>query len=169
VDLDRPLTDQDIYLSQARALWCLQTVGFYAMSRIASAFWPAYTLGFDDEGLRHGLVWELAYEFRAGGWRHTAFASVALYTKERDVAARAGYRLRLLSFDLYKQYGGHLYLGAGGHVGHGGAGPRVEARLRLGWVEPAGGGLFIASAWEPDLRDGETRRGEATAGLEFHF
>lgn len=169
VDLDRPLTDQDVYLSQARALWCLQTVGFYVMSRILSGFSPAYTFGFDDGGSRHGLLWELAYEVQAGGWRHTAFASVALYPEERDVAARVGYRLRLLSLDLYRHYGVHLYLGAGGHLGHLGVGPRVEARLRFGWIEPAGGGLFVASAWEPDLRDGVAGRGEASAGLEFHF
>jgi hypothetical protein len=164
-----PFTDEDAYRAQGESLACLWAMIFYSYSRALSVLAPEYSLTFDSARTRPGIKWELSYEFRRGGWRHAAFGSIAYYPDGDGVIGRLGYRLRVFSV-LWprKDYGLHAYLAGGGFVGDRNSGTLIEARLRFGWLQPAGGGVFLASAWELGLRP-TAHGGETSAGIEFPF
>lgn len=164
-----PITDKEAYESQAEGLACMGALIFYTWSRLLSTAAPQYSMRFGQDGAQHGLSWELAYELRSGGWRHGLYASVAYYPRVELVQGRAGYRYRLFTLDLPpRRWDLHGYVSAGGFWGGSNGGTRLAARLRLGWLEPAGGGLFVGLAWEAGLNP-VVHQGELCAGIEFHW
>jgi hypothetical protein len=140
---------------------------------------PKYDLTVGDGKTRQGLSWEVVVaampELHAcHEWEHDIALSLAWYPWVTPDDSDANHSLRatwrtwipdVAERDAVKLRFG---LGAGAHVGLGGAGPRIEARLWLGFQYDhlRNMGVFVSTAYEPDLVQGN-HRAQFSSGLEI--
>jgi hypothetical protein len=158
-----PFGDTEVNLAAGEGISCAYGLVGYVLTRVLSTLVPEYTFSFTNDSQRHGITWELAYEFRRHRYRHGLFGSFTFYPGDRGVAGRGGYRVRLFSIRALSGY-----IGAGGHISDRNGGPLLESRLRLGWIGPGGGGLFLGAAWQLGVRPLE-HEGQIMTGIEAPF
>jgi hypothetical protein len=147
---------------------------------IPVALVPKYQLAVGDGHVRNGLGWEYIVSiipnpgdcFR---WQQDLSVEFVWYPWITPSSTDSSYKGQMtwrtwIPANLVggKGWGLRLGGGAGGHVGLGGAGPRVESRLWIGEIEEGVRifGFFISAAYEPDLVNTRHRAAFA-AGLEL--
>lgn len=141
---------------------------------------PRYDLSLGEHRIRHGLSWQAAIALypQAGichQWEHDIALELAYYPWSNPEGADPAWAMRTTWRTWFPSdrasstaWTTRFGVGAGGFVGLGGAGPRLEVRGWLGsQAEQARTfGLFWSGAYEPDPIAKE-HRGQFSMGLEM--